>query len=326
MTHLYTKAIVITLFLLASAVSQGQVDTTDTGPMVLSIPRLTALPLYQGQNSDVAMGYLWLDQLMRSSSNTAVVRYLKGMHNVDTAKFLAAAYYRIVDDNPVSFAMWCGGLPGYLGTPGYLRVMLERSLEATLGDRSTVSAILSSEMILHIVATDTLSSITPSAGMKVVLVTAEIIDAIKGQQVPMCPGNMRTGSKGRKPASYRTPIPTGAVPATVNTCVQFEYSPDWTRNGSDIPDIGLLKDTIGDWVRPGNEYIVFLRIWGQGYDSTTNYFLTDAGASGGNNAGIYRVTNGHVEDPYDDFNFGGTNFSVDEWKAKLRARISSIVH
>ena len=100
--------------------------------------------------------------------------------------------------------------------------------------------------------------------------------------------------------------------ASVGTRLQFEYSPEWKQ----IPS-NQFSPLLGGWIKPGQEYIVFLSFIGTGGGFTTWPLLF------GTSGGMYPVVGGIVQYPHDDLSLGGTNLPVSAFKAALRAKISA---
>ena len=325
--------------------SKAQLNSwaTYNGTMEYSLPLLTAVPpLYSGQPFDVTSGYLWLDELMRSSTGSAIDRYVASIGYGDTLKFLAKMIYRIDDDNPLLLYQYdvlgwprAGEHPfrwNYKADPDQERGSIQNHIGAAFRDTARAGFLLACDIISDLVVTDTsVKSYPPGNGITdMVLATATIQDEIKGKRIPACP-SMIASKKGQHSPQTTTPY---IVEATVDTavpgtCIRFEYSPEWQKGLFDDAPAPpeFLMDTTGWWIKPSAEYIVFLRIAGVGNDTANAYFSVQPyWGVFGNSGAMYRVKDGKVVDPYDDFGLGGTSLTVAEWKTRLRARIYSIVN
>jgi hypothetical protein len=162
------------------------------------------------------------------------------------------------------------------------------------------------------------------------VVTCSILDGVKGKYVPGCGFIYKTHKKGATPQSTYPPVFADTVPATLGTCFQFEYCPNWglgIQSDAYSPVHPELTDSMGDWIKKDSEYVVFLNFVGLMADSANGYYslMPDWGWFGSND-GLYPVRSGLVYDPHDDFGIGASGgLSVAVWKSRVRARISSIV-
>jgi hypothetical protein len=330
----------------AGSSARGQSGPHYTGSLEYSLPLLTAVPpLYTGQPSDVTSAYLWADELMRTTKWNLIDRWIGNLSYGDTMKYLAKMLYRVSDDNPLSLYQWevsanpnslSQHLPWvYKGFPASEVGELANQIGGNMGDSGRTGFILVSDIIADVSISDTFVYYSPSDVVvpHMVFVKSTILDEIKGQQIPLCVGeDMRAHRKNNGVAtqSYATPWPTHAVPADTGTCLMFEYSPEWSSGiaGDELPYGNQLQDSTGFWIKPGGEYIVFLRLAGVGSDTSNGYFSVQPfwGVFGSQGA-MYRVVGGIVQDPNDDFNLGASGgLPVLAWKSRLRTRIYNILH
>jgi len=235
---------------------------------------------------------------------------------------IASYLYQIQDDNPLTYYDWDGtGIHPhpYKYEPGLAEYAFIKQAWAVAG--YIPGALLSSEIISDVTVSDTVCKqvITSYSSMDQVLVNCVINDEIKGKFVPSCPSLLSSRKKGALPQDTTPVIPLIADTAAAGTCLQFDYSPEWSSgSGDEAPTMGWV-------IKPGQEYIVFLNFIGIGTDGTLGYFSTFPVAFG-SSAGIYPVVDGFVQDPHDDFRLGGTHFTVSEWKTLLRSKIYSFTH
>jgi hypothetical protein len=300
------------------------------GPLLFSMPRDTSVPpVYPGQPPIVTEGYLWLDQAMRNYQEYQIEGFFNSLTWSDTMKTFASVYYQADDDNPLSFLMWSGKAmhPNpYKGDPGQVQVTFPSRVAQIAGDTGRTGALLTADIMADVMVGDTFAVLEPPAYLQfnMVFVNSTILDEIKGKKVPLCVGeDMRAHrNKGATIQSSGTiPWATYPVPADTGTCLQFEYSPNWSL----IPGDDEGRAPMGWCVKPGHEYIVFLNFMGVGSDSARTYFTLRPGASIGS-GGMYPVVDGIVQDPGDDYGIGAAvGLPVDVWKSRLRARINRIV-
>ena len=302
------------------------------GALEYKIPKLTSLPpLYSGQPSDVATAYLWLDNAMRSTTKNAVRTLIDSLQWGDSTKFLASRLYRMVDDNPVAFLQWSlrGDVPPYNFDLSYARLRLQNRIGTVASDNGVTGFLLAADIIADIMVQDTTCVKDPIAmiAKDAVKVDAIILDPIKGRQVPSCQALSYKEHKSGAPRPQSVAISTSAGPADSGSCLQFEYSPEWSRMEGDDAGAAPLKDPSGGWwVKPNKEYIVFLYFPGIWADSSNHYFSAyPFGGDFGNQGGMYQVINGAVVDPKDDLGLGAPNLPLSDWKARLRGKIQEIV-
>lgn len=346
------KRIMFILFLsagfFAAPAVRSQTGPNYPGLIKYSLPLLTTVPpLYDSQPSDVASAYLWADELMRSTQWNLINKWIGNLGHDDTMTFLAEMLYKVSDDNPLSLYQWeisswpLGGHPDYSwhykGNPGNSIPILANQIGNGIGDTGRTGFILASDIIADVTIGDTIVKYNSSDNITphIVLVNSTILDEIKGQKIPLCIGeDMHTHRKSNEitTMSYASTWPTYAVRADSGACIQFEYSPEWASAiaGDEMPFSPALSDSTGWWIRPGGEYIVFLRIAGIGIDTANGYFsIQPYWGVFGNQGAMYRVVSGHVVDPNDDFGLGASisgGLTVAVWKSRLRARIYNILH
>jgi hypothetical protein len=290
-------------------------------PIDTSVP-----PLYPGQPGAVTTAYLWLDDLMRLEPENLIESYISSLTWNDTAQTIASNLYQIQDDKPLTYYNW----DGYGITPHPYKGVCGQAEAAFLHQMNYMGgqcnrALLTSEIIADITVSDTTCKTNPIANVAkdAVLVNCVINDEIKGKWVPRCPEFNQHRKNGISPLG----VATSAIPAlpadtaSTGTCLQFEYSPEWKKDAGDD-----MSQTIGWWIKPGQEYIVCLYFTGIGYNSINDFFSIYPVGSFGHSCGMYPVVDGIVQDPNDDFNLGSTTLTVAAWKAALRSKIYTLTH
>lgn len=334
MTHHKTISISVAAALVFFTLTARAQVPTYYGALLYSMHADTSEPpIYSGQPTSVTTAYLWIDEAMRYYPEPTIEHFLKMLSWDDTAKTIASNFYQMQDDNPLSFYIWSGDRihPNpYKGEPGLAQEVFKNLASTDVGDKGRTSWLLSADIIADVMVTDTVCTTDPTAlsAKDAVLVNATILDPIKGKQIPECPDYYKVGKKAKLPLNTPTlAIPVRAIAADTGTCIQFEYSPEWHRSPDEDVLANTLKDSTGWWVKPSHEYIVFLYFAGIGADSSHAYFSTwPCNGISGTSGGLYRVVDGNVVDPNDDFGFGGTNLTVANWKSQLRAKINAIIN
>ncbi len=337
--------ILMPLFAFTSTAIAQRSPLTYSGAMEYSLPLLKAMPpISDSQPSDIANAYLWADQLMRTTSSADIETWLKNLINIDTMKFLAKMEYKVRDDNPLTLYQWeSSGWPEwghadypwhYKADPGVEVDRLTNTCGYLMADTGRNGYLIACDIIADIRVSDT--SITNVSNNPIapheVFIKSTVLDPIKGKQIPECLGYGMRARQGKITAqtTYATPWITHAVPDDTGSCLEFEYSPEWSRTkaGDQVPYANPFKDSSGWWVKPSGEYIVFLYFGGIGSDTSNAYFsVWPYWGVFGTQGGIYRVLDGIVQDPNDDFGLGAAaGLPVNQWKARLRARIYNILN
>jgi hypothetical protein len=276
---------------------------------------------------DVLLGYIYADSLSRTAQMGTVATMGRTLTDNDTLRYGMRYLYQMQDYDPVLFTQWTGVVDSTYSTdPGWAENKLVKAAirnMATPNDAMMKMALLYTSYILHIRATnESLYLDTNATRVKNhVLVTAELIDPIKGKVLPYCVNADGTDPTGEynltKPAAY-------------GECVQFDYCLEWTRlNHSDI--VHSTDSTFGStegnrWIKMGEEYIVFLTFASPRMsDSNANYrYLTPGNIVGiTTTGGMYPVIGGTVQNPEGDLGLG-TNMSVGDFKSAIRAKIADI--
>jgi len=207
-----------------------------------------------------------------------------------------------------------------------VRGVLQTNVTENFRDWAQTGQLLQCDIIADVKISDTVINENLVPEMAVVFST--IMDPIKGKKIPSCPPIVKSEPGRRfKSITYYADVDTAAQ----GQCLAFEYCPEWSRTavqiGDDVrPFQNPLTDGSGWWIKPDSEYIVFLYLRRVDDDSSTQYFTVyPLSGSFGTQGAMYRVQNGHVVDPNDDFNLGGRDLPVEEWKARLRARIKALL-
>ncbi len=328
----------IVLFCTFSNLAHAQWDGSN--PLVYKIPKITTFPpITIGQPLDVVLTYHWFDQAMRSYTSYSIDSFLNAMQLSDTAKYIANALYRICDDDPITYHLWLmggGGLPlAYWpqSDPSHTELEFLKRIYVIISDTARSAYLLSSDIISDVKVIDTFS-VTKSVAhgfraRQIVRVSCSILDQIKGNYVPSCAIDTFYRSKGIITPQSLYPSITSPVRADTGGCLQFEYSLGWDRMpNNDYGVVWPLVDSMGTWIKPDSEYIVFLGLIQLNADSSYSYFtLQPLWGSFGSNAGMYPVRDGIVIDPHDDFGIGASSgLTVSQWKTRLRARISKLIN
>lgn len=294
--------------------------------IVFPFPRLQShLPLETGMPYDVMLAYVFYDSLARRIKEPSVAALYDNLSYSDTLRYAMKYCYKMVDYNPVLFERF----RRYNDT--HRRYALDRSevfyklykkVEKTSPNPFMETLICQSSIIAHILVTDTVSLIDTSNSTHFVTpaVTAIVLDTLKGRVLPPCI-NFYPAEKRQE----NTPLPL----MTSNSCLQFSYMLDWQRIpfGSNIVYSGetMMDENGVPWVQKDKEYIVFLNFGAACSDSLYTYH--DLGIFGirSSSNNIYRIANGKVLDPENDFGLGTTP-TVADFKNALRQKIHSITH
>ncbi|HWF43417.1 MAG TPA: hypothetical protein VG537_02125 [Candidatus Kapabacteria bacterium] len=276
---------------------------------------------------DVLKGYIYLDSLVRSVNvpSGQCDSLIKSM-GWDTLKYALKYLYEMGDYDPVAYFQELNlepSTPAYqwTGTTFVVEAILRRAV-ALMKDNRIGANLVATSAIYDVNVTDTFTAIDNSKPSlnKLLHASCSILDIIKGQRFPTCGSGIATRyGKGKTPLT------------SLGDCVNFEYWLWWQKNIV-APDFRWNQTTENNysdgstWVKPGQEYIVFLNFANLGSDSTkTNVYVSvNPGFGPSTVMGVYPIRDGIVYDPNNDFGFG-TGLTVADFKARLRQKIQSIV-
>lgn len=283
------------------------------------VTRFTTFPpLNSGMPLDVLVGYIVYDSLTRAVSYAQIEEAVqRQMTYGDTLQYAMKYWYEMADYNPLVFHQFQNNAPlrkiiPYLVTeellPAIRRISASPLLDAMLCEAGIIAHVRATD---RIVRTDSAAGWAKTAN----IITATIIDPIKGRQVPSCISLYA-------PAAA---VPGGEeiVPVRAGICLQFDYRSEWSLTGNEFGrEIGQADRQ--PWIREREEYIVFLRPDLVCRSELQDYFMLRP-ISRGSMSMMYPVIDGKVLDPNNDFGFG-TGLTVEEFKGKLRERIEAILH
>ena len=289
-----------------------------------SVAHVTTFPpLNSGMPYDVMIGYIDMDSVCR----TATANQIDSVYSVatysDTSRYALKYLYEVDDYNPLLYYSWkytYAGKNHYNNdAPNYLNDVFLSYVSHSFPDSGRASTLATADMILHILVIDTESHTDTNSllARQSIRVDYVVLDTIKGQVLPLHHWNGFQNIKQKHVTDYEN-------------AGSFEYSPQWGR----LP--GLGDDIIGGrgnlvwfdgtpWIKAGGEYIVFLRIQ-QIWDGDSDSYYTVWPFAGCSKMGsMYPITNGIVDDRYNDWGLGPTP-TVQNFMDGLRARIYSITH
>jgi hypothetical protein len=284
---------------------------------------------------DVLLGYVALDSLHRAprpqGEQQVLALFQRQQTLTDTARKILRVYYAMADYNPILFQSAIMYMRGSANSPWVISSEIGKKLiptiwKDTLQKQRLYRGLFTSDYILHVRVIDTIEFHTTYTE---IVVSAEVLDVIKGQVLVPC------GDEGLRQVSLPKPNAIGNLTLSndPSRCILFSYSPNWFRYvGGDDIDWAFLNETeeLGRILVPGTEAIVMLEFGVLCIgDSSVFYSLAPINIKNRPSErtscgqGIYPVVDGIVQDPMDDFGFG-TNLSVEQFKQRLRERIAAI--
>lgn len=276
---------------------------------------------------DVLLGYIYFDSLARTCTQSDLDSVIGQLNYGDTLRYALRYLYIMQDFDPLVFFQFCYAHPAgyrFKSLPsGIVKDLVERAMVVS-PDHYVSPSLCATELILHLSVTDTSSAIDSSLpdGMnRTMVVTASVIDTIKGSVLPTCT-MAYPYSSGRRPVDWSTKSVLSP------NCFQFEYALFWQkdiRNGSFRYNYNTQYDTAGNsYVKKGGEYIVLLRFQNLGIDSSVSYFSCYPGMHHSSCMSIYAISEGHVLDPQNDFGFG-TRTTLADFESNLKSKINGIL-
>lgn len=288
--------------------------------------------LHSDMGLDCMLGYIYFDSLCR----TPLERYqLDSLTNLisswDTLKIFMRMKYRMSEYDPILYKEYLlSGPPvyhSYVTTPSVIDQLLSERMITNLG-KTKLPYITTASAILHIHVTevhsdsDTMATI-PVAPLPMTCVRADILDVIKGINLPMCEQLTVPGASGYKQI-LTTP------------CIEFNFSPVWEKELLRGDVVNTAVDSSGNVipncvncyglasVTTGKDYIVFLRAVPLDYDGTSFYFALWPLSSYSAEGGIFPIDeNGNVESVSDFFGYGHS-VPVADFLSSLRVDIQKI--
>jgi hypothetical protein len=292
------------------------------GPLIHHFPILEQWPpLASDMPFDVILAYIVADSVARSTTDQAAKSYLKNDISEEQL-YLALKYcYEMVDDNPIRFSQWLGkgSEANYLSSLHSIRVGLCEQARSRLVDGNLLALLTYTDYILHVrvIAVESDSNTSALYARHANVVSAEILESIKGRISPLC-------AMERPQGVQETKFTQAIIPGS---CILFDYRDEWKRCINDHN-----SDRIAGWIDQDFEYIVFLSFLGVKGSNTdpafadyNNYTLCPIGGCFTSVFGMYPVVDGYVIDEHDDFGFG-TGVSVEAWKNMLKAKIHSLTN
>ena len=322
-TFLFLRLALIGLLWPHASVAQPEFDSSYWGALEYRVPLLHGTALHvAGHSPNVAQAYKRLDRMMRTTDSITLDREIRSVELDDTLRRLVSALYRMIDDDPVLFRQYDATVRelirnrplkrSYSTSPDHLRKGLERRVRTMLGDSLLRTAyLLETDLILHLRIDDTLVIERQGSGyyapmVPIILVTATILDAIKGERIPVPIGGGLIRSTYERSSPRQAYVQSATVArAKLGTKIVFQ-------------GLGHLK--------PGDECIAFLYCEAIRSGARNTFVaLEPIWDISGNGVGGYAIENGIVYDPLDDFKLGGKELPVNEWIKRLRARIARTI-
>ncbi len=279
-------------------------------------------PLSMYMPFDILIAYIALDSVSRHVEYNDFEKFLNNQTSInDTLRYIMKYLYKVVDYNPLLFYQSTNKQDNQISHPLSIVLDIYDKIEKITDKPLLDRYLLESSYIFHIRATDTIQIIDTSAvwARTVHFVSANVIDTIKGKVFPNCyiQENVIEGSDKKKLMLSDNPA-----------CIKFEYALEWERKGhGDITGLSEpLYDNDGNpWIKPEQEYIIFLRIVLICNDSLNTFFTISPFGPKSSTYNIYPINDGIVYDPGNDFGFG-INKTADEFKSLLRERINYIIN
>lgn len=342
MKNLFVFFILLTVLLSFNSLNLFSQDTTYPQPPcykppVLSyqLPPFNTHPEYTTDMPlEVYVGYTFLDSL-RTNGYVAFDPIMRNLYKNpnflnDTMKQIMKYWYNLVDFNPVKFYTF--------GFGRYNSNLMHNIRQNAYPYTNLYHGLLNSDYILH-VKVNTIVEKIDSGSLKegdppeVELVTAEVLDVIKGKVLPECViPNTGDVYRAKDKKNFSKPLNANDSGA----CIQFGfYIASLHQAMFDCDIVGwapleVLNPKFG--IYSGKEYIIFLQFGLICDDSnnvyaelnpTRNAFCRRDGGEKIRPFLAFPITNGLVDDSGAEMKFG-TNLTVAEFKSKLQLEINKI--
>ncbi len=276
-------------------------------------------PITLSMPYDVILGYLALDTLRRYANPDDIKAFFKRQSYNDTMRYIMKHYYKMVDFDPIKYKLTLYYPEMRYIFPVDIDIMVLDNIERVSPYPLLDGMLFRSHIISHILVTDTIRRIDTSSQFypTSIIVTAQVIDTIKGKVIPHCNDyiNYGTDDKNNKNKS---------LSHLSDNCIQFQYRLEWER-GSEYSGLNMLDSLGNPWIKKDQEYIVFLEVGIHCSDSINSYLDLTPFVKWSLTCTMYPIINGLVYDPGNEFGFG-TNLSINEFKSLLRSRIYDITN
>jgi len=278
---------------------------------------------------DILLSYLYFDSIAKTFERESADSIVNTMCYSDTLRNAMKYLYKLDDYDPLAYFQFCFSPPvryPQKSFPATLSQSIIRRAVSLFPENGLLPGFCYNDLILHIHINDTMvvtDSSLASDINKSVIISATVLDTIKGKRLPSCAMNRRFSIYSSK---------NEIKPQSEENCFQFEYSLFWQSRISNSRfhyNAQTKRDNSGSlWTQKGIDYIVFLRLQNLGLDSVNSYFTcypsSSEGLSGSTCMGIYLIEDGKVVDEKNDFGFG-INLTVSDFKSRLRQKIDSLL-
>ena len=288
---------------------------THTGLTFQVSKLLYAPPLSLSMPLDVLIGYIMLDSICRNSYYDDVKSFIERQTYNDTIRYIMRYLYKTIDFNPIKFFQYNHFVDAtYKIDSKTVFDWIAQKIKKVSPMPYLDYVLFNSNIIARIHVSDTLTRINPGSIIKknLSIVTCEILDTIKGKQLPHC-----------KNFDLTQPImPMYDQNNFPENCLEFTYSTDWIRNGDD--NLTLLDTNGLPWIKKDKDYIVFLNLITICSDSNNIYYSLRPVSSESKVFLMFPIENGIVLDIGNDFGFG-TGLTFADFILLIRQRINQII-
>lgn len=283
---------------------------------------------------DVIFGYIALDSIRQNLSESEVSTFLNRQTYNDTLRYLMKYLYKIVDYNPILFALttshWYDHGAVLLNT---VIGNIHNSVYVLSPYPYLDKLLLKSAAIVHVRAEDTLRMNDSNSQYPTVsIVTCSVRDTIKGKVLPKAKYIYPENSRNSLKSSVSFP----------DNYMQFSYRHEWGRvsqkdgisndigativddEGKVIYPLRMMDSLGGGWVKKDKEYIVFLDFHLICKDEDKAYFSFFPFLMYSAVCNVYPIEDGFVIDPENELGFG-KSVEVGKFKDLIRRRIVEIM-
>ena len=299
-------------------------------------------PIRPDMPSKIQGDILFLDSIVRSTTipHGAADSMLATLTDVRLLKNALRRLYEIDDFDPIAYLqLLCCAPRGksdstnayHLTSPGYIIHSLLDKADDFLADSGVSAALAKTDLIFQVTVLDTSTFEHRYSGSYLGrwgIVTCRIDEIFKGHRIPSCLTGTAEDSFPR------------VAQSAIGGCLQFEYSTRWgeertsthhkvrqwqMRNQIDGGAIASGEGPPPPWIFPGEKFILFASLTPNGTWRGHEWASVMPKLSCSTQMGLYQIQDGKVIDPDNDFAFG-TGLSVEDFKAKLKSKIQSILN
>lgn len=292
--------------------------------------------LNTGMPFEIMLPYIVFDSVCSQADYNNWEQFLSNQTSMnDTIRSIMKYFYKLVDYDPLLFDKNLRYIfLDFAIHPISVYLDFRKKITEVSSSPMLDRALLYSYYILKVQVDDIQSKVRPNSitGNTLTFATCTITDTIKGKIGPFCSSSISSQNKVNSANVISTVPLDSTAEINIGSFIEFVYSPDWTigknsdfeiRDTSGINQSGILDSLGNSWLKPGEEYLIFLESFEVCRDSSTFFTILKPLALESKTFTMYPIkSNGTVYNPGNDFGLGNISYSA--FVNAIRDRISFI--